>query len=55
MLTRCRHKIRERTHRRRRRRHINTMEIINELIQVDRQVVAGRAAVQTATQTITID
>lgn len=62
-------KIREHTHRRRhhhlRRRHINTMEIINELIQVDRQVAAAaaavvvavvRAAIQVATtQTITIE
>lgn len=54
-------KIREHTHRRRhrqrRRRHINTMETINELIQVDRQVaVLVLAEIQVATtQTITIE
>lgn len=55
MPTRC-HKIREHTHRRRHHRHhINTMEIINELAQVDRQVVAEQAVVQAAMQIITID
>lgn len=55
MPTRC-HKIREHTHRRRHHRHhINTMEIINELAQVDRQVAAEQAVVQAAMQIITID
>lgn len=55
MPTRC-HKIREHTHRRRHHRHhINIMEIINELAQVDRQVAAEQAVVQAAMQIITID
>lgn len=51
MLTRWL-KTREHTHR---RRHISTMETINELTQVDRQVVVGMAAIQVATQIITIE
>lgn len=44
-------KIREHTHH---RLHINIMETINELIQLDRQV-AELAVIQVATQIITIE